>query len=141
VEQPKEEVPMSNFMSTCVTAIAMAAWVAGSEPAAPPPAVLTQAEVETRVRAHAAKQRHVEPAAVVLVHTEARVWHDRWLGCGVARKGVEERPAAVEGFLVTVSVDGESLVYHTDRTGRIVRCSPVKKGLDRISKGGLYSSR
>jgi hypothetical protein len=132
---------MSNFTSPCVATIAMTAWVVGSQPEAPPPALLTKAEVETRVRAHAAKQRHVEPAAVVLVHTEARVWPDRWLGCGVARKGVEERPAAVEGYVVTVSVDGESLVYHADRTGRIVRCSPVKKGLDRIAKVGSRGAR
>jgi hypothetical protein len=127
---------MSNLVSTCGAIMAMTAWFAGSPAPPPPRALLTQAEVEARVRAHAAKQRRVEPAEVVLVRTEARVWRDRWLGCGIGRKGVEERPAAVEGFAVTVSVDGEPLVYHTDRTGRIVRCPPAKKGLDRISRFG-----
>jgi hypothetical protein len=95
---------------------------------------LTQSEVEALVRADAAKLRQVKPEAVSVVKTVPRTWPDSSLGCGVARKGLDERPVPVEGFVVKVSVGGEALTYHTDRAGRVLRCpAPAKKPLDRIS--------
>ena len=117
--------------ATALTLSATVAPAAQTPPASKPP--LTQAEVETLVRADAARVRGVKPDAVTLVATETRTWKGRGLGCGTPRKGLDEEVPSIEGFLVKVSVGTETLAYHTDRTGRVLLCPTTRKPVDRIS--------
>jgi len=117
--------------ATALTLSATLAPAAQAPPAAKPP--LTQSEVESLVRADAAKLRGVKADAVTLVATEARTWKGRGLGCGTPRKGLDEEIPSIQGFLVRVSVGTETLSYHTDRDGRVLLCPATRKPIDRIS--------
>ena len=92
---------------------------------------LSRAETETRVRKDLAARLKVEAPQVGVVEASDRTWPDEGLGC-VARKGLRE-PTPVPGFAFTLVHAGRTFVYHTDRSGRFVRCDP-KKPIDPISR-------
>jgi hypothetical protein len=91
---------------------------------------LTQPETELRVKAETARRLGVRADDVRVVESEARTWPDAGLGCN-ARRGVLE-PMPVRGFRITAEANGRRVVYHTDRYGRLLRCSTPAKPIDRI---------
>jgi hypothetical protein len=102
---------------------------------------LTQVETERRVKDDLARRLRVRAEDVRIVESNARVWTDSGLGCGPRRGVFEERrqgvpgdrePTTVPGFEIVAEADGRRSVYHTDRRGRLLRCSTPRKPIDRI---------
>jgi hypothetical protein len=94
------------------------------------PGELTQIEIERRVKDDVARRGGLRADDVRIVESRARVWPDAGLGCN-ARRGVFE-PAHVPGFEIVAEAGGRRSVYHTDRRGRLLRCSTPRKPIDRI---------
>ena len=71
-----------------------------------------QATVDA-LRTQVAAQLQVAPAAVTVVAAEAVEWPDACLGAG----GPAESCALVvtPGYRITLAVDGDEYIYHTDR--------------------------
>jgi hypothetical protein len=92
---------------------------------------LSRAETETLVKKDLAARLKVAVPQVEVVEVSDRTWPDEGLGC-VARKGLRE-PVPVPGFAFTLAYAGKTFVYHTDRSGRFVRCD-LKKPIDPISR-------
>lgn len=101
-----------------------AAWIVAAcvvQPITPPaqtPAAVEElpAEMQATVdalRTHVAAQLQVAPAEVTVVAAEAVEWPDACLGAG----GPAESCALVvtPGYRITLAVDGDEYVYHTDR--------------------------
>ena len=95
-----------------------------------PPTLLSQDEVEVRVRMDAARRLRMTFEEVRVAETAERTWPDRGLGCN-ARRGVLE-PTPTPGFRILVQAGTQRLTYHTDRFGRVLRCTTPTKPLDRI---------
>lgn len=93
---------------------------------------LTLADTEALVKADLAARLKVEESEVRIVESKEKTWPDANLGCG-GRKGVVE-PAPVEGFEVTAASGDRKFSYHTDRSGRLVRCDPPAKPLAPIRR-------
>jgi hypothetical protein len=102
---------------------------------------LSQAETEVRVKNDMAKRVGLRPEDARIAESSARIWPDAGLGCN-ARRGLFE-PAPVPGFEIVAEAGGRRFVYHTDRHGRLLRCStpglperrggvPPRKPIDRI---------
>jgi hypothetical protein len=129
-------VPLRRGWCLCFLLGTLAVAPAALSIAAEPPAQdsqrveLSQQQIETRVKAEAARRFGVEAEEVRLVDVKARVWPDAGLGCH-ARRGVFE-PSPVPGFRIVAEADGRRLVYHTDRRGRLLRCATPTKPTDPI---------
>jgi hypothetical protein len=91
---------------------------------------LSQAQTELKVREDVARRFRLPVAEVRVVESASRTWPDRGLGCA-ARRGVFE-PMEVPGFRIVAEAGSRRFVYHTDRSGRLVRCPTTSKPLDRI---------
>jgi hypothetical protein len=91
---------------------------------------LTQIEIERRVRDDVARRGSFRAGDVRIIESRARVWPDAGLGCN-ARRGVFE-PAQVPGFEIVAEAGGRRFVYHTDRRGKLLRCSTPRKPIDPI---------
>ena len=107
-----------------------AAPVAAKQADVPPALPLSQEDLELRVRTDAARRLLVTLSEVQVAEAAARTWPDRGLGCN-ARRGVLE-PAPTPGFRIVVKSGTRRLTYHTDRFGRLLRCSTPVKPLDPI---------
>ena len=83
---------------------------------------LSQAETEKRVRDALAARLGVGVDTVRIVESASRTWPDQHLGCGTDRRGRDE-PLPVAGYEVVLEAAGRRHTYHTDRAGRIVRCT------------------
>ena len=83
-----------------------------------------------RVRIDAARRLRVTFDDVRIAETAERTWPDRGLGCN-ARRGVFE-PTPTPGFRILVQAGTRRLTYHTDRFGRLLRCTAPTKPLDPI---------
>jgi hypothetical protein len=94
------------------------------------PGELTQIEIERRVKDDVARQGRLRADDVRIIESRERVWPDAGLGCN-ARRGVLE-PAQVPGFEIVAEAGGRRVVYHTDRRGKLLRCSTPRKPIDRI---------
>jgi hypothetical protein len=91
---------------------------------------MSQQEMEVRVRTDAARRLRLTLDEVRVTETAERTWPDRGLGCN-ARRGVFE-PAPTPGFRILVEASTQRLTYHTDRFGRVLRCTAPAKPLDPI---------
>ena len=124
---------------TMVTVAAFTAALAAQEKGNPKE--LSQAETEVRVKNDVAKRLGLRPEDARIAESSARLWPDAGLGCN-ARRGMFE-PARTPGFEIVAEAGGRRFVYHTDRQGRLLRCStpgrperlggvPPRKPIDRI---------
>lgn len=104
----------------------MAAHTLQQEPAATR-VELSEEETASRVKADVARRMKIEAAAVRTIETASRTWPDAGLGCN-ARRGVLD-PTPVPGFRIVAEANGRQFVYHTDRFGRLLRCSTPSKPL------------
>jgi hypothetical protein len=68
--------------------------------------------------------------SVRVVEIQERTWPDAGLGCG-SRRQLDE-PLPVRGFRVVLSADDRQHAYHTDRSGRFVRCDRPSRPLGPI---------
>ena len=57
---------------------------------------------------------------VTLVAVESEEWPDSSLGC--PSQGTDSLPVLVDGYRITLEVKGETFIYHTDLTGKIILC-------------------
>ena len=89
------------------------------------PELMSQHEMEVRVRIDAARNLKVEFDDVGVLETTAQTWPDERLGCS-ARKGevtIAVEPEPTPGFRILVRAKTSRLTYHTDRAGRVLRCA------------------
>jgi hypothetical protein len=93
-------------------------------------ASLTKSELEKRVLSAASDRLGIAVNDLRVLSADERTWPDRHLGC-VARRGLSE-PEPTPGYRFVVEADGMRQSYHTDRSGRIVRCPAVGKPLGPI---------
>jgi len=107
------------MMSALLILIALGQAAAGRE--------LTRTETESRARRDLTVRLGVPAHDVRVVASDSRTWPDHRLGC-VPRRGVEE-PVPVPGYRIVLDADGKRYTYHTDLTGRIVRCEESLKRL------------
>jgi hypothetical protein len=94
------------------------------------PGELTQIEIERRVKDDTARRGRLRADDVRIIESRARIWPDAGLGCNT-RRGVFE-PEQIPGFEIVAEAGGRRFVYHTDRRGRLLRCSTPRKPIDRI---------
>jgi hypothetical protein len=105
----------------------VAAW---QQAPATPGVELSQKETELRVRAETARRLGVRTEDVRLIEVSARVWPDAGLGCNARRGVLESSP--VHGFRIIAEAADRRLTFHTDRHGRLLRCTLPAKPIDRI---------
>ena len=87
---------------------------------------MSQQEMEVRVRIDASRRLRVAFDKVRVLEVAGRTWPDERLGCSARKRAVD--PAPTEGFRIVAKVKATRLTYHTDRTGRVLRCAvPAKK--------------
>jgi hypothetical protein len=120
---------IQGFLSFLIVILAVAP-VAVRQADVRPPTPMSQEEIEVRVRTDAARRFRTTLEAVQVAETAERTWPDRGLGCH-ARRGVLE-PTPTPGFRILVQAGTRRLTYHTDRFGRLLRCTPPAKPLDPI---------
>jgi hypothetical protein len=92
----------------------------------------TQAEMEHLVRDDLATRLSMAADGARVVESTERTWPDRRLGCP-GRPGLEE-PVPIPGYAFVLEAAGKRYAYHTDRAGRIVRCSSARKPLAPVSR-------
>jgi hypothetical protein len=91
------------------------------------PELMSQQEMEVRVRIEASRTNKVDFEEVTVLETTGQTWPDEGLGCH-ARKGEAEAEAKpTQGFRIVAKVKTKRLTYHTDRAGRVVTCPASKK--------------
>jgi hypothetical protein len=71
-------------------------------------------------RADLARRLKVEASAIAIDFYRPTTWPDASLGC--PRPGETYAASVVNGFLIRLSLDGQTYEYHSDATGRIVSC-------------------
>jgi hypothetical protein len=98
-----------------------------ADPARP----LSRTESEAKVRTELAGKMGVAEETVRVVESEDRTWPDERLGCG-PRRGFGD-PLPVAGYRIVLGIGERRYVYHTDRSGRFVRCEPPPKPIGPIS--------
>ena len=86
--------------------------------------MLSRAETITRVKQELARRLKVPADRIELAAESDETWPDSNLGCA-ARKPLDE-PAPTPGFALTLSHQGVTYVYHTDRRGHFRRCDAGK---------------
>jgi hypothetical protein len=102
-------------------------------PAAPKPdKELSKEETETLVRQALSARLAIAGDAVRVLGSESRTWPDRRLGCG-GRRGLEE-PVRVPGYRFVIEADGQRHTYHSDRSGRVLRCDAPPKPVGPITR-------
>jgi hypothetical protein len=90
------------------------------------PEVMSQQEMEVRVRIDVSRRLRVPLDKVRVLQVAERTWPDERLGCS-ARKPVAD-PAPTPGFRIVARARATRLTYHTDRAGHVLRCAvPAKK--------------
>ncbi|HEY0285336.1 MAG TPA: hypothetical protein VGC23_08105 [Vicinamibacterales bacterium] len=115
-----------SLLLAILTGVQAAAAQADVQPVKP----MSQQEMEARVRIDAARRLQMTVDEIQIAETVERTWPDRGLGCN-ARRGVFE-PTPTPGFRILVQAGTQRLTYHTDRLGRVLRCTTPTKPLDRI---------
>jgi hypothetical protein len=88
------------------------------------PVMLSRAETIARVKQELARRLKVPPEQIELMAESEETWPNANLGC-VARKPLDE-PMPTKGYSLTLSHQGVTYVYHTDRSGHFRRCNPGK---------------
>ena len=89
---------------------------------------MSQQEMEVRVRIDAARQFEMTFEEVSVTETKERTWPDGDLGCNARPRVIEPKP--IPGFRILVHAGTRRLTYHTDRAGRVLRCTTPTKPLD-----------
>jgi hypothetical protein len=88
-----------------------------------PPAETEQKALERLAElatAELADQLAVEADEIELIDTEAVQWPDSSLGC--PEPGMMYAQVITPGYILTLEVDGQRYVFHTDSDQRVVRC-------------------
>jgi len=89
------------------------------------PELMSQQEMEVRVRIHASRTLKVAFDDVRVLETIETTWPDERLGCSELALAVDPEPTP--GFRVAVKVQAKHTTYHTDRTGRVLKCAAADK--------------
>jgi hypothetical protein len=102
------------------------------------PELMSQQEMEVRVRIDAARNLKVDFDDVRVLQVTGQTWPDERLGCSPRKPevNIEVEPDPTPGFSIVVKAKTSRVTYHTDRTGRVLRCAKP----DRISKPTLTAS-
>lgn len=110
----------------------LAAITTGAKPAPVRPVqLMSQQEMEARVRLDVSRVRQVKYEEVQVTATTAQTWPDDRLGCASKREAVDPKPTP--GFRIIAKSKRSHLTYHTDRNGRVLRCEPPAKPAKRAS--------
>ena len=91
------------------------------------PELMSQQEMEVRVRIDAARTMQIDFEDVRLLQVTAQTWPDERLGCSSKKGDGEVKPDPTPGFRILVRAKTNRVTYHTDRTGRVVRCTAPMK--------------
>lgn len=67
-----------------------------------------------------AKRLDINVDDVTLAALESEEWPDSSLGCPA--QDTDYLMVLVNGFRITLEVDGETFIYHTDMTGQVIMC-------------------
>ena len=90
------------------------------------PELMSQQEMEVRVRIDAARTLKVDFDDVSVIDVTEQTWPDENLGCS-SREG-EVDPKPIPGFRIVAKAKTARVIYHTDRAGLVLRCAaPAKK--------------
>lgn len=71
-----------------------------------------------------ARQRGVDPARIQVVAVEAVEWPDSSLGC--PQPGRAYAQVITPGYRIRLTLDGQPVVYHADRSNRVILCANPK---------------
>ena len=97
------------------------------------PELMSQQEMEVRVRIDAARKHRVAFENVRVLQVAAQTWPDERLGCSTRKGAVDPKP--IPGFRIVARAKATRLTYHTDRTGRVLRCAvPASKSKRSVRK-------
>jgi hypothetical protein len=89
--------------------------------------------MEVRVRIDASRKLGVAFDKVRVLQVAERTWPDERLGCSARKLAVE--PAPIPGFRIVARARATRLTYHTDRTGRVLRCAvPTRRSKPIVRK-------
>ena len=90
------------------------------------PVLMSQQEMEVRVRIDASRTRKIDFEDVRLLEVTEQTWPDDRLGCS-SRKDEVVKPEPTPGFRMIAKAKTARLTYHTDRNGRVLQCTASKK--------------
>ena len=103
----------------------LAAVSTGGKPSGVRPVeLMSQGEMEARVRIDVSRKLKVKFEEVSVLEASDRMWPDQELGCNPRKDAAE--PAPTPGFRIVAQARKEKFIYHTDRAGRVLRCTPAK---------------
>jgi hypothetical protein len=90
------------------------------------PELMSQQEMEVRVRIDAARRLRVAFENVRVLQVAEQTWPDERLGCNTRKLAVD--PVSTPGFRIVARATTTRLTYHTDRrAGRVLRCAVTAK--------------
>jgi hypothetical protein len=85
------------------------------------PELMSQQEMEVRVRIDAARRHRVAFENVRVLQVTEQRWPDERLGCSARKLAAD--PVSTPGFRIVARAKATRMTYHTDRTGRVLRCA------------------
>ena len=104
----------------------LAAVSTGGKPSGVRPVeLMSQDEMEARVRIDVSRKLKVKFEEVRVIEASDRMWPDQDLGCTQGKDKTE--PAPTPGFRIVAQANKQKFIYHTDRAGRVLSCAPAKK--------------
>ena len=89
------------------------------------PELMSQQEIEVRVRIDAARTLKIDFEDVRVLEVTEQTWPDEHLGCS-SREG-EVDPKPIPGFRIVAKAKTARVIYHTDRAGLVLRCPTSAK--------------
>ena len=90
------------------------------------PVLMSQQEMEVRVRIDVSRTRKIEFEDVSVLEVTEQTWPDDRLGCN-SRKDEIVKPDPTPGFRIVAKAKTARLTYHTDRNGRVLPCAAPSK--------------
>ncbi len=72
----------------------------------------------------------IDERAVTVLQVKPIEWPDATLGC--PKPGMDFTPVITPGFIITLEVDGDNYVYHTDDVDRVILCPAEGERPDEI---------
>ena len=86
-----------------------------------PPAGWPQQAMVALATAQLAKTLGIDRGQIAVVEVKAVLWRDASLGC--PKPGVDYIRVETPGFNIQLKAGDQVYIYHTDETGRAVRCN------------------